>query len=177
MKNTVVFCILIVCMVLAWSLEGFVPSLGILGGARTDIVTVLFCYGALLLPFPGAMLLGLLTGLLIDLGTMQILSSHVEIALGWSSFLYVLFASVLQGVRPLFLRERWEVHAFASAGCVIVFLAAQFLMITFRRGGLEMPMPALGRILASGLLAFLISPIIYFFGKLAGAMPRRGRLR
>ncbi|MEO6053872.1 MAG: hypothetical protein ABIP97_07675 [Chthoniobacterales bacterium] len=177
MKNLGIFFGLLLCIFLSLVLQEFIPPLKVLGSARVDLVPVFFCFGALLLPFSFAVILALFTGLLVDLANLQILSGHVEIALGWSIFLYVLFACILQGLRPVFLRGRWEIHAFASGICAIIFLLGQFIMITARRGGVEIPPLAITKILVPGSIAFLLAPVVYFIAMLLGVRPAQGKAR
>ncbi|MEO6848590.1 MAG: hypothetical protein ABI443_12785 [Chthoniobacterales bacterium] len=177
MKNVTIFFSLLVCIFLSLIIEQFIPPLRVFGSARVDLVPIFFCYGALLLPFPFAILLAFLTGLFVDLSTLQFSGGHVEIALGWSIFFYVLFASLLQGFRPFFLRGRWEVHAFASGIYAVLFITAQFVMITFRRGGIEVSPLVISKILVPGSICFLLSPVVYFSAKMMGAMPVKRRVR
>ncbi|MEO8206940.1 MAG: hypothetical protein ABI615_12230 [Chthoniobacterales bacterium] len=177
MKNLGAFFGLLLCIFLSLVFQQFIPALTVLGSARVDLVPIFFCYGALLLPFPLAILLALCTGFLVDMANLQILSGHVEIALGWSIFVYVLFAFVLQGFRPVFLRGRWEIHAFASGICTILFLLAQFIMITVRRGEVEIPTMAMAKILVPGSVAFLLAPVVYFSAKAMGLKPNLRKMR
>lgn len=179
MRYFLVFIGLVLCVFFSLVLQELIPPLTIFGSARVDLVPVFFCYGALLLPFPLAILLAMVAGLLVDLANVQILAGHVEIGLGWSIFFYVLYAIILQGVRPVFLRGRWEIHAFASGVCAILLVAAQFVMITFRResSGFEWSSLVIWKILVPGSIAFLLAPVVYFLAKSMGAMHIRRRVR
>ena len=76
---------------LAFPVQDLIPALGFAHGARVLIVPALFCYGALVLPFPAAMALAAFAGLLSDLAYVQVIEGRVEIALGWSIFYFVIF--------------------------------------------------------------------------------------
>ena len=49
--------------------------------------------------------------------TVQVIGPRVEIALGWSILLYAVLAAIMHGLRPLFIRGRWEVHCIMSGVC------------------------------------------------------------
>jgi len=78
--------------------------------------------------------LALFAGVLLDALTVQVIGSKVEISLGWSILLYAVLAGIMHGLRPLFIRGRWEVHCVLTGICTSAIILAQYLMITFRRG-------------------------------------------
>ena len=55
---------------------------------------------------------------------------EVEISFGWSILLYAVLAAIMHGLRPLFVRGRWEVHCIMSGVCTSLILLAQYLMIS-----------------------------------------------
>lgn len=144
--------------------QDFIPPLTLFGGARVLLVPVFFCLGGLSLPFLLMVALAVWTGLLCDMAYLQVVQGKIEIAIGWSIFYYVVVGAILQGLRPLFLRGHWELHAFASGLCVCAYLLAQFVMISFRRfeDGFFLNQLVFWRILVPGSIAFLISPAVYF---------------
>jgi len=180
MNRWILLAILIVLVFLTLALQEFIPPLAVFWGARILLVPVFFCFGALELPLLLMLILAVFTGLVSDLMILQVIGDRVEIALGWSIVAYVLMGSVLQGLRTIYLRGRWEIHAFGSAFCTIAILGGQFLMITARRideGGLVFDWIVLWRILVPGSVALLVSPLIYFGARSLGMClePRRGR--
>lgn len=176
--------ILFGCLLLATYLglviQEFIPPLSIFWDARIFLLPLLFCLGALELPFYFMIALAVFVGLLSDLSTLQIINGQVEIAVGWSIIFYVFVGSALQGIRPLYLRGHWELYAFGSALCTILLIACQFLMLSFRRmetGGLIFDWIIVARILVPGSAALLISPLIYMTVRACGLCqpPRRRR--
>jgi hypothetical protein len=121
--------VLVAAIYLALIAQEFVPPLPFLGGARLLLVPLLFCYGALFLPFPAMLGLALYTGLLSDLAFLHVVGDRVEIGLGWSMLFYVLVGTALQPLRPVFLAGRWEVHCLASGAVTFLLLLVHLLQL------------------------------------------------
>ncbi|MEP6708661.1 MAG: hypothetical protein ABJB32_00850 [Verrucomicrobiota bacterium] len=152
--------------------EIFIPSLGWMYNAHLYIVPVIVFYGATVLPFPLMLLLAFFAGFIWDALTVQVIGARVEISFGWSILLYAVLASIMHGLRPLFIRGRWEVHCILSGGCMSLILLAQYLMISFRRGSLIFTREVWWQIGGPGLLAMLMAPLIFWMlhwvGRLTG---------
>ena len=119
---------------LAQLVEFFIPPLDWMYNARIYLVPVIVFYGAMALPFPLVLALAGFAGFLLDTVTVQALGPQVEISMGWSILLYAVLAAIMHGLRPLFIRGRWEVHCIMGGLCTSAILLAQYLMISFRRG-------------------------------------------
>jgi len=163
---------------LAFPVQDFLPPLGFAHGARILLVPVIFCYGALVLPFPGAMALAAYTGLLCDLAYSHVVDGRVEIAVGWSIVIFVIFGLFAQGFQPAFRRGQWWLHIPFSMVATSLYLALQFVMISFRREGVAFGEVTAWRILGSGLAAGLLSPLVCTVGWWAnvsfGSRPGQG---
>ena len=94
---------------------------------------------------------------------MQVIDGRVEISLGWSILLYAVLAGIMHGLRPLFIRGRWEVHCIMTGICTSLIVLAQYLMISFRRGSLLFSEQVWWQIGGPGLVAMLMAPIIFLF--------------
>lgn len=156
------FGILVVGLFLSLVVQEFIPALTWLHGARVLIMPVIMFYGALALPYWGMLGLALAGGFMWDALTVQVIDSQVEISLGWSILMYAAFGVIMSGFRPLFQRGRWEVHCLASGFFTSLIVLAEYLMITFRRGGIVFPEEIWWRIGGAGVIAALIAPIFYF---------------
>lgn len=164
--------VLFAAIYLALLVQGLLPPVPFLDNARLLIVPALFCYGALWLPFPGALALGLYTGLLSDLSLLHVDGSQVEIGLGWSMLFYVFIASALHLLRPAFPAVRWEIHSLASGAVTLLLLLAQYLMVCLRRESFVVDGAVLWQILGPALAAlFLAIPICFLLGLLPGNFP------
>src|SRR5438046_7799332 len=113
------------------------------------------------LPLPLLLVLVFWAGFLLDALTAQIIGGRVEISFGSSILLYAVLAGIMHGLRPLFIRGRWEVHCILSGIGTSLIILAQYLMITFRRGSLVFSGEVCWQIGGPGLIAMTMSPIIF----------------
>jgi hypothetical protein len=164
------FFLLLVLVLIAQIAEFFIPALPWLYNAHIYIVPVMVFYGAMALPFPLMLALALYAGLLLDVLTVQVIGGKVEISMGSSILLYGVLAGFMHGLRPLFIRGRWEVHCILSGICTSLIVLAQYLMISFRRGSLVFTPEVWWRVAAPGLIAMAIAPILFWFLQWMGRM-------
>ncbi|MGI9114133.1 MAG: hypothetical protein ACR2FX_03695 [Chthoniobacterales bacterium] len=156
------FLILMFLVLLAQVAEFFIPPLDWMFNAHIYITPVLVFYGAMALPLPMMLVLVFWAGFLLDTLTAQVVGGHVEISLGSSILLYAVLAGIMHGLRPLFVRGRWEVHCIVSGICTSAILLAQYLMISFRRGSIFFNREVWWQIGGPGLLAMLMAPLVFW---------------
>jgi len=161
MKLTVGWLSLALAIFLALIIQEFIPAVRFFHGARVFLAPMLFCYGALAMPFWAMLLMAIYTGFLIDLAYLNVPDGHVEIALGWSIVVFVFFGLFAHGLQPAFAGGRWWLHILLSAMCTSVFLALQFVMICFRRQGIFFNETVAWRIAAPGLFAAVLAPLVH----------------
>jgi hypothetical protein len=164
------FFLLLVLVLIAQIAEFFIPALPWLYNAHIYIVPSIVFYGAMALPFPLMLALALYAGILLDALTVQVMGDKVEISLGSSIILYGVLAGFMHGLRPLFVRGRWEVHCILSGICTSLIVVAQYLMITFRRGSIVFTSEIWWQIAAPGIIAMAIAPILFWFLQWMGQM-------
>jgi len=157
------FVLLLVLILIGQIAEFFIPALPWLYNAHIYIVPVLVFYSAMALPFPLMLAVALYAGLLLDALTVQVIGTKVEISMGWSILLYAVLAGIMHGLRPLFVRGRWEIHCVLTGICTSVIILAQYLMITFRRGSLLFTPEVWWQIGGPGLIAMLMAPLVFWF--------------
>ena len=157
------FFLLLVLVLIAQIAEFFLPVLPWLYNAHIYIVPMIVFYGAMALPFPLVLALAFYAGMLLDALTAQVISGKVEISVGWSILLYGVLAGIMHGLRPLFMRGRWEVHCILSGVGTSLIILAQYLMITFRRGSLVFTPEIWWQIGGPGLIAMAMAPILFWF--------------
>jgi len=176
------FFLLLFLVLVAQIAELFIPALPWLYNAHIYIVPVIVFYGAMALPLPLMLALALFAGVLLDALTVQVIGGKVEISTGSSILLYGVLAGIMHGLRPLFARGHWEVHAILSGVFTSLIVLAQYLMITFRRGSLVFNREIWWQIGGPGIIAMLIAPIVFWLLEWIGRMtaypysPERGRL-
>ena len=163
------FAVVLAVDLLAVVCQSYCQPIGRFSGAIVLMFPVILAYGSLALPFAGTLALAFCNGLFWDALTVQILQPGVylqeapvvEARMGWSIVLFGLLAVMTHGLRPLFLRGRWDLHCLASGVMTVVILAAQYAMLTFVRGGLVFPRELAARILLPGFFAMVLSPFVY----------------
>jgi hypothetical protein len=156
------FFILLALVLVAQIAEFYIPPIEWMCNAHVYIVPVIVFYGAMALPFPLMLALALFAGMLLDALTVQVIGTKVEISMGWSILLYAVLAGIMHGLRPLFIRGRWEVHCILSGICTSAVILAQYLMITFRRGSVFFSREVWWQIGGPGLMAMLMAPLIFW---------------
>ena len=140
-------------------------------GAWVLMFPIVLAYGALALPFPAVLALGFFNGLFYDALNVQFIrpdplasdaAQIMEIALGTSVVVHTTLAVLVHGLRPLFLRGRWDIHCLASGFCAAVIPLSEYFLVTFRRGGLVFPREVWARALLPGFFAMLLAPVCFF---------------
>ena len=145
----------------AYVVQAFLPPVGFLHGARVILVPMIFCYAAMVFPTWAMVLAAFYTWLLTDLAYLHVVDGQVEIGLGFSIVFFVVFGLLANGFQPAFRRGHWWIHILLSALGTSAFLAAQFLMISFRREGLVFNELVVWRILGPGLVAGVLAPLFH----------------
>jgi hypothetical protein len=132
-------------------------------GARVFLMPLVFLYGALSFSTGGMLFLAFLSGLTWDLLHAQWVEDTVELGVGWSVIAYAVLGVIMSGLRPLFLRGRWEVHCLFSGIATSVLVLVEYVMISLRREPLrfEFNPEIWGRILGAGLVALVLSPFVF----------------
>jgi hypothetical protein len=156
------FVILLVLVFIAQIAEFFIPAMPFMFNAHVYIVPVIVFFGAMVLPFPLMLALAFYAGLLLDALTVQVIGPRVEISLGSSILIYAVLAGIMHGLRPLFVRGRWEIHCIVCGICTSAIVLSQYLMITFRRGSVFFSPEVWWQIGGPGLIATLISPLVFW---------------
>jgi hypothetical protein len=156
------FLLLMVLVTLAQITEFFMPPLDWMYNAHIYITPVLVFYGAMALPLPLMLVLVFWAGFLLDTLSAQVIGMHVEISLGSSILIYAVLAGIMHGLRPLFMRGRWEVHCIMSGICTSAILLAQYLMLSFRRGSILFSREVWWQIGGPGLLAMIMAPAVFW---------------
>lgn len=169
MKAIIQLLMLFLGVFVAFLLQQALPPIPSAHGARFVFVPMIFCYSAMVLPFPAMLAAAFYTGLLTDLMYLHVVGGHVEIGLGWSIFYFVIFGSISNGLRSSMEEGTWWPFIILSALGTSAFLLSQFLMVTFRREGIVFDEVVLWRVLAPGAVAALCAPLLHFGVKSFGS--------
>jgi hypothetical protein len=133
-------------------------------GARFFLMPVVFLYGALSFSGPRMLGMAVLCGGMWDLLHLQGMEDSGDLGVGWSMIAYGILGMLISGLRPLFLRGRWEVHCLFSGVATSVLVLLEYLMLSLRREPLRFDFSAVvwGRIFGAGVLALLVSPVVFW---------------
>lgn len=163
------FALLAGMLLLSFLLQEFLPVFDWAYGSRLMLVHTVFLAAAVAAPFPVMLGLALVTGLIWDAryhipvypdeATLGMLTQS-EIPFGFTILLFGIMGALIQGVRPLFRRGRWELPVFMIGLCTGLTLLIEYLVISFQRGGLEISMELWWKLLMTALFSSLVSPFL-----------------
>lgn len=171
---------LIASMFLALVTQHFTGEMYGLGG-KLLLLQVVFFFVAAALPLPSVLFFAVVAGLMWDSLTalptaLPDGSEKYEVMFGWSVALYGALGAVMNGLRSLYLRGRWELHCLLTGVLTSVIVLMEFLIITFRREpfAFHWPNDAWHRIGGSGLAAALLAipafAVFTWLGRRLGAI-------
>ena len=165
--NLATFAIVFVALII----QQFISPIEAAYGGFVFVVAAAFFCCAISVPFPVMLGLAFFTGLMWD-------SLHVVIPLegeisnpqaalkdvkfGYSILLFGLLGALMQGLRPLFRRGRWELPIIMTGVGTFLFLLTQYLLVNFSLGGLVFPARIWFKIVTTALFCMLISPLVFF---------------
>lgn len=161
MKALIDLTALLAGVLIAFVVQHALPPMTDLHGARVMLVPLVFCYGAVVLPFPAMLAAAFCTGLFSDLFYLHIAGGGVEIPMGVSIIYYVILGCIGSGFRSGSDGAKVWMFALLSGAGTSAFLLVQFLMITWHRGGWVWAEAAAWRIVAPGVMASLIAPLFH----------------
>jgi len=166
MRFFIVLGLLLLC---SFIIQEFLPVIGWAYGSRLLLVHAVFLAGAVAVPFPAMLSMALVAGFFWDAryhipiypgeATFTILTQS-EVPFGFTIFLFGLTGSLIQGVRPLFRRGRWELPVIMIGLSTALMLLLEYLVIGFHRGGLETPPELRWKLLMTSLFSALVSPFL-----------------
>lgn len=150
-------------LVVSLFLQEFVPPIKWAYLARVLLVHVTFYCAAVTVPYPAMLLLAVATGFVWDsLHYVPVMSASEvpELAFGLTMLQLVVFGSLIQGVRPLFRRGRWELPVLLIGVCIFGGLFLEYLLISFHRGSLDFSGELWFKQLFTSLFSILAAPVM-----------------
>ncbi len=155
-----IFLAVVMFFALILQLLGVVPNFG----GQVLLMPVVFLYAAAALPLWGMLLLAFLAGFMWDCLIAVPVDGRMEFFFGWNILVFGALGAVMNGLHPLFIRGRWQVHCLLTGVLISLLVLLEFALITFRREPFALLWSAdvWKRILGSGLSAFIVSPVLFF---------------
>ncbi|CAN5912517.1 hypothetical protein BH11VER1_BH11VER1_18580 [soil metagenome] len=173
-----------ILLTLTFGVQEFIPPIEFAQQARVLLPPVFFFAASLSVSFPVMLFLALFTGLLWDArhlpykedktppqkvldlsmqnSTDNRLRSTVKLHIGYSIFLFGVAGTLMQGIRPLFKRGRWELPVIMIGLTTFLWLFFEFILISFLRGSFEFHPGLWTKLGTDTLLAMLVSPPLLF---------------
>lgn len=176
---------LLVCALLALSfgIQEFPAAIAFAQFARVLLPPVFFFSASLSVSFPMMLFLAFFTGLVWDArnlnyrpekepaleATELVSENHVEknvnvtvLPVGYSIILFGMIGALMQGIRPLFRRGRWELPVLMVGVGTFAWLLIEYLLLSFVRGSFVFQPEMWTKIVTNTLLAMLVSPLLLF---------------
>src|SRR4029079_17155614 len=85
-----------------------------------------------------------------------------HLPVGYSIILFAVTGTLMQGIRPLFQRGRWELPVIMVGVATMAWLLVEFLLMSSLPGSFEFHPRLWTKLGTNTLLAMLVSPILLF---------------
>lgn len=161
----------VLLLLAAFVIQQFLPAFTGLHHSRVLLVQLVFLCSAVTVGPPTMLLLAFIGGFLWDAhcalaphgGDPEIYTQQAELLrFGYSILLFAAMGYLMQGVRPLFRRGNWQFSALLSGLAIFLYLAAEYAVISFIRGGLVFSADTLRMTAYTSLLTMLASPLVFW---------------
>jgi hypothetical protein len=165
---------LLLLLALSFVVQEFIPAVPWAYDARLLLVPVVYFASAVAAPFPVMLLLAFITGFVWDARHLIIMpgtggevfgditmDAAANPSFGYSILLYGLLGSLMQGIRPLFRRGRWELPVLMSGIGTGLLLIIEHLWICFLRGRFFFSEEIWMNIGTTALLSMMVSPVMF----------------
>ncbi len=171
-------------LLFCFGIQEFIPAIEFAQQARVLLPPVFFFSASLSVSFPVMLLLALLTGVIWDARhlpyppekaaitqkadhlagdtSVEKHSAMGDLSLGYSILLFGVAGALMQGIRPLFKRGRWELPVIMVGIATMLWLLIEYLLMSFLRGSFEFDPNLWTKIITNSLLAMLVSPLLLF---------------
>lgn len=161
----------VIFLLIAFLVQQFVPAFSGLSHARFLIVHLVFLCCAVTVTTPTMLLLAFIGGLLWDaqcylapiVADTEVYSHPVEsLRFGYSIILFGVAGFLMQGLNPVFRQGKWQFSAILSGIAIFLYLAAEFIVISFIRGDFTITRSILRLMFYTSILTMTLSPIIFW---------------
>jgi hypothetical protein len=172
-------------VVLSFCAQEFVPLFEFAQQARVLLPPAFFFSASLSVSFPVMLAFALFTGLVWDarhlpyahekmksseyseMGTSgPAIELHAatggSLPLGYTAILFAGLGTLMQGIRPLFRRGRWELPVIMVGLATFTWLLVEYLLMSFLRGSFVFPALMWTKLVTDALLATLAAPLLLF---------------
>ncbi len=163
--------ITVLLVIASFVVQQFLPALTALHHSRILLVQLVFLCAAVTVGQPTMLLLAFICGFLWDAhctlgahgGDQAIYTQPVEsLRFGYSILLFGAMGFLMQGIQPLFKQGKWYFSAMLSGISIFLYLAAEYLIITFIRGNFILAKATALQMAYTSVLTMLLSPLVFW---------------
>lgn len=164
-------------MIIALMVHQFLPAFTGLHGSRILVLQLVFLCAAVTVGPPTMLLLAFIGGFLWDaqcalgsaVGDPEVYVEQVEsLRFGFSILLFGAMGYLMQGIQPLYRSGKWQFSALLSGIVIFFYLAAEYLVISFIRGGFVLTRATFMQMVYTSVLTMLFSPLVFWIlGRIA----------
>jgi len=173
-----------ILLVLSFGAQEFLPAIEFAHQARVLLPPVLYFCSALSVSFPVMLIFAFFTGFVWDArhlpyrpdkikftdtsemsptGNAEMRTrSRGDLPHGYSILLFGALGTVMQGIRPLFKRGRWELPVVMVGVATFMWLITEYLLMSFLRGRFYFPDGLWTKLITDALLAMLAAPLLLY---------------
>jgi hypothetical protein len=172
-------------MVLAFGVEEILPAVQVLQNVRLFHAAVFFFAASVSVPLPTMLIMAFFTGLVWDARYLMMPSHDTavdqlvsvglsgagnfgssisiggELGFGYSILIFGLLGLLMQGIRPLFKKGRWELPVLMVGVATAMWMGLQYLLITFLHGGFVFTTAIGYKMVTTVMFAMLVAPLLF----------------
>jgi hypothetical protein len=161
----------ILLLLAAFTVQQFLPAFTGLYHSRILLVQLVFLCCAVTVGQPTMLALAFIGGFFWDAqhalgpqgGDPEVYTQQVEnLRFGYSILLFGAMGTLMQGIQPLFKQGKWQFSALLSGIAVFLYLAVEYTIINFVRGGIVINSSTLMQMLWTAMLTMLFSPLLFW---------------
>jgi hypothetical protein len=178
--------VVMILMALAFAVEEMLPAIQILQNVRLFHAAVFFFAASVAVPLPTMLIMAFFTGYVWDarylmlpgrdssveqlasagIGDISSFSAtltggNMDLAFGYSILIFGVLGLLMQGIRPLFKKGRWELPVLMVGVATAMWLIIQYLLINFLHGGFVFTTAVCYKIITTVMFAMLAAPLLY----------------
>jgi hypothetical protein len=137
-------------------------TMDVVARAMVMVVPLYFFSAAMTVNFPTMLGMAAVCGLSWDCAFTFPEGPDNDGVFGFSMLLFGFIGVVMQGVRPFFVRGRWEVPVAVIGVGIFLFMFLEFLLLSLSRAELHFPGQMWVKISVSTLMSMILAPVVFW---------------
>jgi cell shape-determining protein MreD len=163
--------ITIFLLLAAFVIQQFLPAFTGMHDSRILLVQLVFLCCAVTVGQRTMLLLAFIGGFFWDAqcalgphgGDPEVYTQQVEsLRFGYSILLFGTMGYLMQGIQPLFQQGKWQFSALLSGIAVLLYLAAEYAIISFVRGNFVLSRATVLQMIFTAIGTMLFSPLVFW---------------